>query len=176
VSEYQEFNPKSSCVYQVTFHNSSRLLSFQRKGLSNQWPRVEAKKKLWSGIHCLKMSIWESKKRFRGASCPATPPRHSSFRTIKAILKQLRLNPGVKSVTSFQMDSAWQEYRFSLIIPVFLALFCSFVLHTLPAKKVDPREPPVIRSTIPYVGHLIGMALSGSRYFKKLQYVESPRK
>jgi hypothetical protein len=74
------------------------------------------------------------------------------------------------------MDSTWQDYRLLSIVPFALALFCFLVLQSLSNKKVDPREPPVVRSNIPYVGHLIGMGLSGSRYFKRLQYAESSQK
>ncbi|KAK7044700.1 cytochrome P450 [Favolaschia claudopus] len=38
----------------------------------------------------------------------------------------------------------------------------------LASRKQDPREPPVVPSTIPYIGHLLGMALYGGRYLKEI--------
>ena len=37
-------------------------------------------------------------------------------------------------------------------------------------KQDDPREPPVVAPTIPipFVGHLVGMALQGGKYVKNL--------
>jgi hypothetical protein len=67
------------------------------------------------------------------------------------------------------MDSVWQEHRLTVAIAALFSLFWYFALQALSSKKLDPREPPVIPPTIPYVGHLIGMGLSGSRYFKNLQ-------
>ena len=40
----------------------------------------------------------------------------------------------------------------------------------LSLKQDDPREPPVVAPTIPipFVGHLVGMALQGGKYVKNL--------
>ena len=35
--------------------------------------------------------------------------------------------------------------------------------------KSDPKEPPVISPTIPWVGHIIGLARYGLKYFTKLR-------
>ncbi|KAI1814269.1 cytochrome P450 [Poronia punctata] len=35
-------------------------------------------------------------------------------------------------------------------------------------QKLDPREPPVIASSIPFVGHILGMAFYGGKYIKSL--------
>lgn len=42
------------------------------------------------------------------------------------------------------------------------------ITYQLSTRKLDPREPPIIASKIPYVGHLLGMAIYGSRYIKTL--------
>ncbi|KAI1494949.1 cytochrome P450 [Biscogniauxia mediterranea] len=42
------------------------------------------------------------------------------------------------------------------------------ILYQLSCRQLDPREPPVIASPIPYVGHLLGMAFQGGRYVKNL--------
>ncbi|KAF2092603.1 cytochrome P450 [Rhizodiscina lignyota] len=57
----------------------------------------------------------------------------------------------------------------SISIPVFLFVYALVaVLKHLETKKTDAREPPVVASPIPYVGHIIGMLLRGSRYLKSL--------
>ncbi|KAK5662090.1 hypothetical protein OQA88_10205 [Cercophora sp. LCS_1] len=40
------------------------------------------------------------------------------------------------------------------------------IFYRLQTSKKHPDEPPVIASAIPYVGHLLGMALFGGRYVK----------
>ena len=37
--------------------------------------------------------------------------------------------------------------------------------------KHDPREPPVVHSSIPVIGHFIGLIRYGSSYFSMLVYV-----
>jgi hypothetical protein len=61
-----------------------------------------------------------------------------------------------------------------LTTKVLLALFVAFsvpiVLGRLFSKKRDPREPPLLPSGIPYVGHIIGMLTQGVSYFAKVRY------
>ncbi|KAK5626333.1 hypothetical protein RRF57_002048 [Xylaria bambusicola] len=42
------------------------------------------------------------------------------------------------------------------------------LVHRYSAQKVDAREPSVIPSIIPFVGHILGMALYGGKYIKNL--------
>jgi hypothetical protein len=44
-------------------------------------------------------------------------------------------------------------------------------LHYSSGIKVHPKEPRVIRPWIPVIGHLLGMALLGGRYVKRLGFV-----
>jgi hypothetical protein len=44
------------------------------------------------------------------------------------------------------------------------------LLYGLQRVKKHRDEPPIIASTIPYVGHLLGMALFGGRYIKNIGY------
>lgn len=39
------------------------------------------------------------------------------------------------------------------------------------SRRLDPREPVVLPPAIPFVGHVVGMALFGGRYIKRLGYV-----
>ena len=41
-----------------------------------------------------------------------------------------------------------------------------FLLYGLQRVKKHDDEPPIIASAVPYVGHLLGMALQGGRYVK----------
>jgi hypothetical protein len=50
-----------------------------------------------------------------------------------------------------------------------LVVAISAFLHNLTRVKVDPREPPVVYSKIPLLGHLIGMLIEGPLYIKKIR-------
>lgn len=43
------------------------------------------------------------------------------------------------------------------------------VMYVLSGPRIDDREPPVLKSKIPIVGHLIGMIRHQSAYFKVLE-------
>ncbi|KAL9105199.1 MAG: hypothetical protein Q9187_008767, partial [Circinaria calcarea] len=43
-----------------------------------------------------------------------------------------------------------------------------FILEYFMGIKLDPKEPPLISSTIPYVGHIIGLIRNGTRYYAKM--------
>ena len=53
-------------------------------------------------------------------------------------------------------------------IVVFVLGIFSLLKHFLKVKY-DPREPPLIPSTLPYFGHLIGLVRKGPRYFENLR-------
>ena len=44
------------------------------------------------------------------------------------------------------------------------------ILH-LTRIKMDPREPPLIESKIPLLGHIIGMMWKGPMHIAKVRYV-----
>ncbi len=44
----------------------------------------------------------------------------------------------------------------------------AIALRYVSARKLHPDEPTVLPPWIPFVGHLLGMALEGSRYIKQL--------
>ncbi|UNI18210.1 Cholesterol 7-alpha-monooxygenase [Purpureocillium takamizusanense] len=48
-----------------------------------------------------------------------------------------------------------------------LATFAAVIRH-VSARKLHPDEPTVLPPWIPFFGHLVGMALEGSRYIKRL--------
>lgn len=50
-----------------------------------------------------------------------------------------------------------------------VAILGSFLLFTQRAK-LDPREPPLVPSTIPLVGHLISFLIHGIEYFAAERY------
>jgi hypothetical protein len=45
-------------------------------------------------------------------------------------------------------------------------------VHYFSGTKVHPKEPKVVRPWIPVIGHLLGMALQGGRYVKRLGFVK----
>ena len=61
----------------------------------------------------------------------------------------------------------------SLIIACGVLLLLLVFSHHA-ARKLDVQEPPVVSSTIPYVGHIIGMIVYGGRYTKRIACKHSP--
>jgi hypothetical protein len=45
------------------------------------------------------------------------------------------------------------------------------LLYRYSSPRMDPREPPVLKPTIPLVGHIVGLARHGVNYFDSLRYV-----
>ncbi len=52
----------------------------------------------------------------------------------------------------------------TVVVTVLSTLY--LILCCLQTVKKHPDEPPIIAPGIPYVGHLLGMALKGGRYVK----------
>lgn len=50
------------------------------------------------------------------------------------------------------------------VVALALATFNYFLEPTY-----DPKEPPVIRQKVPYLGHIIGLLQYGMRYFEVLR-------
>ena len=50
-----------------------------------------------------------------------------------------------------------------LVVIVYVSLVYMF------GPKYDPREPPVISSLVPFVGHILGLLRYGQRYFEILR-------
>ena len=50
-----------------------------------------------------------------------------------------------------------------LVVIVYVSLVYLF------GPKYDPREPPVIASLVPFVGHILGLLRYGQRYFEILR-------
>jgi uncharacterized membrane protein len=56
------------------------------------------------------------------------------------------------------------------LVATFVAIVAvAYVLvHQASTRKIDDREPPIVASVIPFVGHILGMALYGGKYIKNL--------
>lgn len=58
--------------------------------------------------------------------------------------------------------------------PIAACLATAVVMYALAyrysTQKLDTKEPPIIASGIPFVGHLVGMAVYGGKYIKNLGY------
>ena len=64
------------------------------------------------------------------------------------------------------MDSS----LFSTFVGILLLVVIVYVsLVYLFSPKYDPREPPVISSLVPFVGHILGLLRYGQRYFEILR-------
>lgn len=55
-----------------------------------------------------------------------------------------------------------------VLLALATALF--FVLEYFMGIRLDRKEPPLIPSRIPYVGHIIGLIRNGTRYYAKMRY------
>ena len=55
-----------------------------------------------------------------------------------------------------------------LLLPFALVATVLLALYHYSQPRYDPKEPPVIPSTIPYVGHIIGLLRHGTKYFEDL--------
>lgn len=63
-----------------------------------------------------------------------------------------------------------ERYQF-LIYSVVLIIIAYSTVQYFATRKVDPREPPVISSTLPYLGHILGVLQNGGKYYKIIRYV-----
>ena len=64
---------------------------------------------------------------------------------------------------------------FSTFVAILLLVVLVYIsLVYLFSPKYDPREPPVISSLIPYVGHILGLLRYGQRYFEILRSFTLP--
>lgn len=53
-----------------------------------------------------------------------------------------------------------------VLLPSALVVFFFWILSR---NRVDPREPPEIKPTIPVVGHIINLVRNGLSYYTKLR-------
>ena len=61
------------------------------------------------------------------------------------------------------------------LISLFLlaaAIALWFVLDYLYAPRHETNEPPVVSSSIPYVGHILGLLRYGTKYYQITRYVQ----
>ena len=74
---------------------------------------------------------------------------------------------------AIQLPESWLYTSSVAWAVVLVAIYA--ITSRLSLRQDDPREPPVVAPIIPipFVGHLLGMALQGGRYVKSLGY-ESP--
>jgi hypothetical protein len=60
-----------------------------------------------------------------------------------------------------------------LIVGLAIA-FLSYIILGQQRSKTGIQEPPSLRTKIPFIGHIIGFAIHGMRYFGKAWYVLNP--
>lgn len=74
---------------------------------------------------------------------------------------------GSRLVEMLHLDRDWGSDWGSVATASLAVLTTIYlILYRLQTLKKHPDEPPIIASAIPYVGHLLGMAVSGGRYVK----------
>ena len=54
------------------------------------------------------------------------------------------------------------------ILPIMAIVVLYFLLLGLSCRKVNPKEPPVVRLSVPYLGSLIGMVAQGGKWLRDL--------
>lgn len=67
-------------------------------------------------------------------------------------------------MTSFFED--WPQLPIATCIVIVFAVYA--LLYQYSTQKLDAREPAVISSGIPFIGHMLGMGLHGGKYIKNL--------
>ena len=74
----------------------------------------------------------------------------------------------------FTMQSFTSLVKSNAVCSVFVALIVTsislLVLWLLGFEDVQPKEPPVVRSQIPFIGHMLGLLKHHNNYFTKLKY------
>lgn len=58
-----------------------------------------------------------------------------------------------------------QGYTFSIILAITAVLL---IIRQRLSLQLDPREPPILKPRIPYIGHIIGMIRQHCVYFDEL--------
>jgi hypothetical protein len=57
----------------------------------------------------------------------------------------------------------------SLVYSLASLSFLAVLYAVLRPRKWSPDEPPLIPSSLPYIGHAVGMLREGGRYFRVLR-------
>jgi hypothetical protein len=57
---------------------------------------------------------------------------------------------------------------FTLVLVLTTALFLGVLAKVASSTRVDVREPPVVPSAVPFVGHVFGILRHGASYFRYL--------
>ena len=60
----------------------------------------------------------------------------------------------------------WPFSSLATTAAIFITVY-AFLYH-LQCSKSNPNEPPIIASSIPFIGPLLGMILQGGRYYKDI--------
>jgi hypothetical protein len=63
----------------------------------------------------------------------------------------------------------------TLLMLLILGIGLYFLLDRLLGTKLDPREPPNAPSTIPYIGHVLGVTQRKFNYYVELRYYSPSR-
>lgn len=67
---------------------------------------------------------------------------------------------------------AFQEFAAQHQLLIFSLALITILYATVQyfaTRKIDPREPPIVSSTLPYLGHVLGTLQNGNKYYKMIR-------
>lgn len=70
---------------------------------------------------------------------------------------------------AFYSDWAWNGET-SKVSTALLVLALGTLIWFIRTPTSDPREPPVLSPRVPYIGHLLGLAIDQAEYLQKLRF------
>jgi len=86
---------------------------------------------------------------------------------IMASLIRLLMKVDRKDIPS-KLQEFTAQHQF-LIFGLILIVILYATVQYFATRKFDPREPPIISSPLPYLGHILGMLQNGSKYHKMIR-------
>lgn len=70
------------------------------------------------------------------------------------------------------MSPSYETMIFLLLQVIGIAVLVSHLLGRFLMLPHDPKEPPLIPSRIPFIGHVIGLLRHGSGYYSETAFVK----
>jgi hypothetical protein len=91
--------------------------------------------------------------------------------TVMGSVMNMTSNITTKNVASFLAE------RLSISTAGYTTVICVltvlFLVNMLSTPRLEPGEPPLLKSNIPFIGHFIGIIRHQGKYLKMLSYVAS---
>jgi hypothetical protein len=71
------------------------------------------------------------------------------------------------------MNATQDVNAWTLTVPAFISVAILLCWRLWPSS-LDPQEPPLVPSKVPFIGHAIGMLRQQQRYLEALRYEDIP--